>query len=153
MESFPDIINTPVVYNRWDAFWQSPEKHNLQKRQVLVISTPFEANSEVGKQLQKILAACKLSEDQIQMLILNDEEEIAWHHLRDLVAPKQVVLFGIEPSLLGIIAQFMPHQVSRFNGASWLLTLSLDELMKRTEIKTHLWNYGMKPVFLDKIYG
>ena len=153
METFPDIINTPVVFNHWDAFWQSPENHNLQKKQVLVITTRFEANSEVDNQLQKILAACKLREEQIQILFLKEGEEIAWHRLRDIVEPKQVILFGVEPSQLGISAYFMPHQVSRFNGASWLQTLSLEELMKRPEIKTHLWNYGMKPVFLEKIYG
>lgn len=153
MENFPDIINTPVIFSRWDAFWQSPEHHTLEQKQVLVITTPFDEKSEVGNQLQKILAACKLSEEQIQLLVLKDEEEIAWHQLRDIVAPKQVILFGVEPSRLGISAYFMPHQVSRFNGASWMQTLSLEELMKRTEIKTHLWNYGMKPVFIDKVYG
>jgi hypothetical protein len=153
MNTLPDIINTPIILTRWDSFWQTPDHHNLLPKQVLVISLPFVPNSEEANQLQKILAACKLSEEQVQLLSLKKEEEIAWHHLRDIVQPKQVLLFGIEPAQLGISAHLMPHQVSRFNGSSWMQTLSLDELIKRPEIKTHLWNYGMKPVFLEKIYG
>lgn len=155
MNELPEIINTDIINQKWDAFWSghSNKVNNLTPKQVLVISSPFGAGSAEQTQLQKILQACQLTEDQVAIIQLQESETIAWHELRDIVQPRQVILFGINPAQLGIAIQFMPHQVSRFNDRSWMVTMSLQDLSQQPEIKGHLWKYGFQPVFIEKVYG
>ncbi|RYZ48215.1 MAG: hypothetical protein EOP49_19195 [Sphingobacteriales bacterium] len=155
MENFPEIITTDIVSSRWDAFWtdQTGKLDSLKEAITLVISTPFAAGSAEQSQLEKLLAACKIEQQQVQILQLSGEEELAWHLIREQVKPKHVILLGVTPGQLGILIQFMPHQVSRFNECSFVQTVSLEDLQRQPEIKTHVWNYGLKPVFIEKVYG
>lgn len=154
MNDFPDIINAQIISNEYDVFWSKPEDVlQLSPRSVLVASLPFSQGSAEAIQLKKILEACKLKEDDYNILQFNNDTQIAWHLLRDQLKIKSIILLGINPQQLGISAQLMPHQLSRFNNCNWVVTESLDILQQRPEIKTHLWNYGLKPAFVDKVYG
>jgi hypothetical protein len=119
----------------------------------LVISLPLETGGAAEMQLVKMLQACQLSPDAYNLLQLEPEKKIAWHQLRDALKPKNIILLGITAEQLGIGIYFMPHQVNRFNERSWVPTLSVPELEQQPDIKKHLWNYGLKPVFVEKIYG
>jgi hypothetical protein len=120
---------------------------------VLVASTPFLPGSAEETQLKKMLQACQLREEDYHIVQFSDDMQIAWHALRDQLGVKSVLLLGVTPVQLGVSAQLMPHQLSRFNDCNWIVTDSLEVLIQRPEIKAHLWNYGLKPAFVDKVYG
>lgn len=150
-----NIINTPVIPSDNDAFWEADERimKDLSPNSVLVITSPISSNSEEENLLKKILEACKLNTQDYNLIQLNEKQKISWHLLRDKLEVKTIILFGIELSQLGVNVQLMPHQTNRFNNCNWIPTASLDFIIKQPEIKAHLWNYGLKPVFVDKIYG
>jgi hypothetical protein len=154
MNEFPDIINSQIVSNEYDVFWTTPDElAQLTPRKVLVASTPFLPGSAEETQLKKMLQACQLREEDYHIVQFSDDMQIAWHALRDQLGVKSVLLLGVTPVQLGVSAQLMPHQLSRFNDCNWIVTDSLEVLIQRPEIKAHLWNYGLKPAFVDKVYG
>jgi hypothetical protein len=155
MSDQPDIIKTKIINSKWDAFWSdaSGQLENLEPRPVLVVTTPYGAGSAEETQLVKMLQACKLTPDQYHIIHFTEETMLAWHLLRDKLNPSQIIILGVSPEQLGLSVQLMPHQVSRFNDRSWIVTGTLEQLIQYNDIKTHVWNYGLKPVFIDKIYG
>ncbi len=155
MNSTPDIINTQVISDAYNQFWEdiSPRIKGMDPLPDMVLSLPFETSSPAEMQLQKMLQACALAPGQYNLLQIGAQERIAWHQLRDALQPKNIILLGITTEQLGISIHFMPHQVNRFNDCSWIPTLSVPELEQQPDIKKHLWNYGLKPVFVEKIYG
>lgn len=155
MDEQINIINTKVVSEEWNAFWEdiTPMVADMRPLDTLVLSTPFEPGSATETQLQKMLLACQLQPGQYNLLLLTEHQKLAWHQLRNKLKPKNIVLLGISADQLGISIQFMPHQVNRFNDCNWMPTLSVPQLEEYPDIKKHLWNYGLKPVFVEKIYG
>lgn len=154
MQEFPDIIDTEIITARWDEFWKNiPGIDELAPKDVLVLSGTFEPGSAEETQLSKILAACNLTVGDYNLIPVPDGDLMAWYRLREQLKPKHVILFGVSPEQLGVSVYFMPHQVNRFNDASWIPTLSLQELEQNPDVKKHLWNYGLKPVFVEKAYG
>jgi hypothetical protein len=113
----------------------------------------FAQGSAEEIQLKKMLQACQLQEEDYNIIQFNEDIKLAWHLLRDTLKIKTIILLGVSPDQLGVSAQFMPHQVSRFNGCVWIVTGSLEQLMQHQDIKGHVWSYGLKPVFIDKVFG
>ncbi len=151
----PHLINTSIINATHDALWQ-PEalsQRGLTPKQVLVITTSTSENNDENQLLLKILDACKLTTEEYNHITLAKDETIAWHQLKEQLQVRSVILFAIEPQALGLSVHFMPHQTNRFSDCNWIYTTSLSEINQRQEIKAHLWNYGLKPVFIDKIYG
>lgn len=154
MNDLPDIINSQIITNNYDVFWTTPEPiKNSTPKPVLVASSLFAQGSAEEDQLKKMLQACRLTEEDYNIIQLSSESFISWHLLRDELKLKSIILLGVSPEQLGVCAQLMPHQISRFNDCNWIVTESLEVLLQRTEIKTHLWNYGLKPAFIEKVYG
>jgi hypothetical protein len=155
MDRLPDIINTSIISNTANDFWADTEGRlqGLEPRSVLVVSTPFTPGSEEDALIRKMLQGCTLQEMDYHILQLDPEDRLAWHVMRDQLEPRQVILLGILPEQLGISVQFMPHQLTRFNDRSWVPTSSPDQLIQYPDIKGHLWKYGLKPLFIDKVYG
>lgn len=151
---FHSLIQTPVVPVANDAFWnqESIENKGFEPKPVLVVAPPSSDTQEERQMMEKILTACQLSTDDYNLLWLPEGEKLAWHTIKEAWKVRTVILFGIEPSAMGIQAQFMPHQTSRFSDCNWLYTATVRYIMEHPEIKAHLWNYGLKPVFIDKIY-
>jgi hypothetical protein len=150
-----NIINTPVISVSNDAYWEADEGllKDLLPKNVLIITTPVNADSAEENLLHKIIEGCKLQEESYNLIQLGKDQKIAWHLLRDKLQIKSLVLFGIETEQLGVNVQLMPHQTNRFNNCNWIPTASLDFIIQYPEIKNHLWVYGLKPVFIDKIYS
>jgi hypothetical protein len=155
MDARPDIINSPVISSEWDIFWEEvPElTKGMESRETLVFTLPVAAGSADFQQLQKIFQACELKEGDYNLIELTTENGVSWLHLREVLRPRYVILFGIEPIQLGISAIFMPHQVNRFQDICWIPTLSVSKLSEYPDIKKHLWNYGLKPVFVEKAFA
>src|SRR5690606_15479895 len=127
----------------YDVFWTPPQQiKKLTPKPVLVASSPFTQGSEEEEQLKKMLQACKLTEEDYNIIQFHPENFMPWHLLRDKLKIKSIILLGISAEQLGVSAQFMPHQISRFNDCNWIVTESPSVLLQRTDIKTHLWNYG-----------
>jgi hypothetical protein len=150
-----DLINSQIISDKWDAYWSdaSGNLNDLTPRSVLVATTPFASGSPEEAQLRKMMQACQLQEEDYNIIQFNNDTKLAWHFLRDLLEVRTIILLGVTPEQLGVSAQLMPHQVSRFNDCVWIVTGPLDLLMTNHDIKGHVWNYGLKPVFVDKVYG
>jgi len=155
MDPQPDIISSAVISGEWDIFWEdiAPLVEGMPPKDTLVITTPVTPQSADFTQLQKMLQACTLAADDYNLLQLPPDKAAAWYRLRDRLQPRQVILLGIEPAQLGIAAMFMPHQVNRFQDVSWIPTLSISGLGADPDVKKHLWNYGLKPVFVEKAFA
>jgi len=80
-------------------------------------------------------------------------QKAAWHMLREQLDPKVIFLVGVSPAQLGISALFQINISNRFDDRYWLPTLSLEQLEQNADMKKQLWTGGMKPLFVDKIYG
>lgn len=155
MTDIPDIINTDIIDQQTDRFWdESTEKFaGLEPRPTLIISLPFLPGSPEEVQLTRMLQACKLEAEDYNVLQLETSEFLAWHQVRDILKPVNIIVLGISLEQLGINILLMPHQVSRFNERSWVVTSSLPDIIGNPDIKNHVWQYGLKPVFIDKVYS
>ncbi len=154
MDSLPDIFNTPVVSDQINDFWEEPDVFTgeMASRDTLVISCPLGNDGRDKAQLLKMLQACKLEERHYNFLELPSDKFIAWHRLKDRLQPRNIILVGVEPQQLGMSVVFMPHQVSRFDNAIWIYTWSVPQLEQYPDAKKHLWQYGLKPVFVDRSF-
>ena len=151
MSDLPNIIDTQVITNQWDIFWEAnklPEPID-----VLVLTLPFEPGSKEETQLHKMLQACQLDLRQCYILHINNTEKIAWHQLRDAAKPKAVLTLGVHPQQLGINSLFRLYTPNKFDERIWIVAQSLDELEQQPEAKKQLWVNGLKPVFVDNNAG
>lgn len=150
-----NIINSDIISAEQDVFWQetSAITKGMSPRPVLVITTRMEEGGAEKMQLQKMLVVSELAPEQYNIVELDSDRKVAWHHLRDALQPKFVFLIGIPPSSLGVSAMFLANEPNRFNDIIWLPTFSISELEQRQDVKKHLWVSGMKPIFVDKVYG
>jgi hypothetical protein len=155
MGEYINIIKSDIVDAKYDSLWNYPEqlKNITEPKPVLVITNTYEAGSAETIQLQKMLAACKLSNDQYNIIALAEGQTVGWHQLRERLHPKFIFLIGILPAQLGVSASFRLNEPNNFNDRIWLPALSLSELEKNPSVKSQLWSEGMKPVFIDKKYG
>jgi hypothetical protein len=140
-----------VVTTHWDVFWEAiPAEHRaaLAPADTLVISTVFAPDSAEEQQLQKMLAACKLAPGQYCVLQLEEGQRIAWHQLREQVQCTKVLLLGVSPDRLGILALFAVHEVNNFDAVQWMPTAALPELLQDNNLKQHLWTNVLRKVYL-----
>lgn len=150
MTDFPRIINTEIIDTETDVFWynNSAIHEQISAKNVLILSKKINNTSE-QEQLDKILSACKLSEDTLNTIQLDESERIAWHQLKEVAHPSVVILFGIHPLSLGVSALFRLNWLNNFDGISWIPTLSLAELEQQPQAKKDLWANALKPLFAD----
>jgi len=148
------IIDTPVLSSENDSLWDENiiTAFQLSPKPVLVVTDKIPDDSEKDL-LDKILAGCKINPNHINHLYLQNSQKLAWHLLKKDLDIRSIILFGVDVERFGITAQLMPHQTNRFDDCNWIPTFSLRQIIQQPEIKSHLWNYGLKPVFVDKIYG
>lgn len=151
MTDIPKIIQTKIVSNKTDVFWGTSDiLKSVVPRTVLVITRPIDEDSAENEQLAKILAACKLQEEQYNIIQINSDEQLAWHQIKQAAQPAVIILFGIPPSELGISALFRFNNLNNYDKTQWIPTLALDKLEQDTEVKKQLWAGTLKPLFADK---
>lgn len=151
MTDFPLIINTEIIDTETDVFWynNSVSHEQVSPKNVLILSRKFDVQSAEQEQLNKILDACKLNGEMYNIVQLADDEQTAWHQLKNAAQPSVIILFGIHPSRLGISALFRLNGLNNFDNASWIPTLSLAELEQQPQAKKDLWAHALKPLFAD----
>ncbi len=155
MDNVFTIIKSTLIPDIYDKFWEDISDINEPKntKSVLILCTPFANGSAEEQQLYKMMAACKLESSQYVIFQINEGNVIAWHKIKEKYAPEIIFLFGIHPQQLGISSLFMLNEPNSFSECIWLPTLSLNNLENNREAKRHLWEKGMKPVFIDKKFG
>lgn len=106
---------------------------------------PFIADNDLNF-LVDILSACKLSMADIAL--------VNFHHIRPLNSkvltaqfnPTKNILFGVEPSALGLPLHFPHYQIQQYNNQTYLSGPSLKELAADKQLKQQLWD-SLKKLF------
>lgn len=115
---------------------------------LLVVTTPLapEHRPVLGKMMQ----ACRLTEDQYQVMEMEPDQRFHWPRIKERFRPQRVLLLGIPPAQLGVQARFPWHYPSNFDQRRWIAAWSLPEMEARPEHKKALWTRALKPEFLSQ---
>lgn len=97
--------------------------------------------------LSKLLSACKLSIGDTAILNIRQNTGITYKTAYEHLRSKNVLLFDVEPTLLGLPLNFPQFQVQSFSGQTYLFAPSLNELEENDLLKSKLW------VCLRRIFG
>jgi hypothetical protein len=98
--------------------------------------------------LTKILEACRLTLADVAIVNAAAETNIAATpitiaDIRRQLAPKSILLFGLEPSVLRLPINFPPFKPLDYDGCTYLSAPGLDQLVTNTEesklLKSKLW--------------
>lgn len=151
MTDISNIFKTKLVNKGSDVFWsENQDFGEVQPKATLIITTPLTESSNESIQLGKILSACTLDSNSYNHLQLTENEQIAWHKIKQAYQPKTIILFGIHPNELGVLALFRLNDINNFDNVKWIPTLSLEKLEQTPEAKKLLWQDALKPLFADK---
>lgn len=150
-----NIINTDIVQNKHDAFWENPgQLDGLMYSPILILTSEYTNGSAEEEQLFGILkSGCRLLEHQYNVVQLQPETNIAWHKIREQLEPRVVLLFNISPAQLGISALLRLNEINSFDNTYWVPTLSLAHLIQDKALKNQFWLNGLKPLFVEKVKG
>jgi hypothetical protein len=89
--------------------------------------------------LTAMIAACKLSLDDVAIVNLNNHPDASYKELTGFFKSKIVLLFAIEPAAFGLPVNFPHFQLQAFANNSFLFSPSLKELGNDKIIKSKLW--------------
>ncbi len=150
-----NIINSGIVGNQWDTFWESEAVPLVGKpKPVLILSTQFSDASREAEQLNAIInGGCKLNAESYNLKMIPAGQKVAWHMLKQTYQPKVVLLFDIYPAQLGVSALFRLNDINNFDKAIWVPTISLAQLADNKEVKSAFWNNALKLIFVNKQFG
>jgi hypothetical protein len=128
---------------------KQPPKHlgNHQKNITIIVNyphLPFLPDQDLNF-LTNILNACRLSLADIAIINFYQSGGITEKELRDL-SSKQVLLFGLDPTSIGLPVNFPQYQIQPFNKINYLHAPSLSELEKDKSLKQKLW-LSLKTMF------
>jgi hypothetical protein len=153
--STTNIINTKIITAEYDDFWKNltPMLSTLVPKPILIICNFFADGSAEEQQLKKMMDGSKLNAENYNILRINEGQKVAWHQVKEILNPKVIFLIGVLPTQLGISSLFKINEPNSFNDRVWLPSYSLKELDVHADVKKQLWQNGMKPIFVDKLYG
>jgi hypothetical protein len=118
-------------------------------RHVLVLvnhpETVFLPDAEL-KFLTGILAACKLNLADVAIVNLYHHPGTGYKELLSYFNCKQALLFGLEPTAIGLPLSFPEFQLQAFNGTTYHWSPELSKMENDRTLKTRLWN-NLKIVF------
>jgi hypothetical protein len=150
MQDFPDIISTDIIPEKWNTIWEENDEVNaLGNRPILIITLRYKPGSEESVQLQKIVEACKIKEEQYNLLTIGENQVISINYLFAKCKPETVLFLGIQPIQLGISAQFALNKPNKFNNSIFIPALSLSDMEQQPQMKARLWNDALKPIFIE----
>ena len=144
---YPDNLVETVTTTVPEKAFQNYLGHNAKKNLVFVkhLSLPYLPDDELNF-LTNILAACKLGMADIAIV---NSARISPQQTETLIETEGriILLFGIEPSEIGLPIHFPPFQLQQFNKRTYLHSPSLKDLDQNVELKKQLWNS------LRKLFG
>ncbi len=97
--------------------------------------------------LSKLLSACKLSIGDVVIVNFDQNPSITYKVATDHFNSKTILLFDVEPPILGLPLNFPHFQVQSFSGQTYLFAPPLSELEENNLLKSKLW------VCLRRIFG
>lgn len=150
-----NIFNTDIISSATDNFWQQnpPQLAGKVAAPVVVITQSYPENGAEDIQLQKILGACKLLPEHVNIIQLAPTESLAWHTIKAQLQPTVCILFGITPRQLAIAALMVPFTPNRFDDVIWVPATGLAQMEQDAESRKNLWLKGLKPTLADNIFG
>ena len=98
--------------------------------------------------LSNILKACQLSSADIA-IVNSAVQQVTYLQIKEQLNPRQILLFDVEPSLIGLPFKIPPFQIQKYDGTI-MVAPALSALNKQTQesklLKTKLWN-SLKQIF------
>lgn len=89
--------------------------------------------------LTNMLAACKLSLDDVAIINQNNYKETSYKDVLNRFQSRNVFLFGVDPLAFGLPVSFPHFQVQNVAGCTFLFAPSLKENRTDKLIKSKLW--------------
>jgi hypothetical protein len=89
--------------------------------------------------LTNMLAACKLSLDDVAIINQNNYKETSYKDVLNRFQSRNVFLFGVDPLAFGLPVSFPHFQVQNVAGCTFLFAPSLEENRTDKLIKSKLW--------------
>jgi len=120
-----------------------PQIISPKVRTIIYIKT--EQNGYNEEDITKIMAACKLSKEEYQII----STETPWKYLRDHKQIKEVILFGNHEKEIGLLVQLPQHYPFYFDQKLWIKTYELNQIMSNNQFKNELWHKALKIHFLQ----
>jgi len=96
--------------------------------------------------LTGILGACKLSLADVSIINLNNHSGLLYKGLLTQLKSKTIILFGVEPTELGLPINFPHFQVQTFDNCTFLFSPMLKDLENDKMLKSKLW-FCLKKIF------
>lgn len=135
-KTLPGKINDPVP---------RPFLGNNDQYTTLVVS--YEGEAFVPERhlafISKMLNACKMTLADVA-IVNNKDHDLQYSELVKQLSPKQLLLFGMDPTSIGLPLSFPDLTVQSYNGCSIIHAPSLDMLNydgeEATPLKKRLWN-------------
>lgn len=108
---------------------------------VLVIHhhTQNELPSNENVLLQAILNACKLNPKETAVF---SKSVLNQNNLKELIEkhqPKKIILFGVDPAVIGLPIHFPVFQIQAYQNIQYLHAPALSELDSDKQLKIQLW--------------
>jgi len=119
-----------------------------ERKVLLLVSHPdvvFLPDEEL-KFLTGILTACKLSMADVALVNLAATDGIGYKELLTQFNSTKVLLFGLEPSSIGLPMSFPAFQLQAFNGTTYHWCPDLRRMENDRTLKAQLWN-NLKTLF------
>jgi hypothetical protein len=120
---------------------------NNQKNIIVIVShhtVPFLPDGELSF-LTNVLAACKLSMADIGIVNNHGADPSGLQNMIHLEA-RNVLLFGVEPLVIGLPINFPPFQLQPFNHRTYLHAPALSQIENDKTLKARLWT-ALKVLF------
>lgn len=109
-----------------------------------LIYIPENCSTQDIEQVDKILSACQL--DNQQVLIL--KSLIPWRQLRAYQHIKTILLFDVKPSAIQVDIQIPLHYPLQFDERTWIATIHPSQMQSDPNAKASLWKNALKPHFI-----
>jgi hypothetical protein len=93
-----------------------------------------------------ILTACKLSMADIALINISKNTSLTYKEITEQLKAEKILLFGINPTELGLPMQFPNYQIQNYNSQVYLSSVSLDNQQTDKKEKMKLWNC-LKKIF------
>lgn len=89
--------------------------------------------------LAEILLACRLSLDDVKLVNVHAHTGIIYKPLLEQFKSRIILLFDVEPGLIGLPVSFPHYQLQAFSGCTFLYSPSLKRLENDKVEKSKLW--------------
>jgi hypothetical protein len=121
------------------------------KKITIVVNQPgtIHLNKEDLAFLSNILKACQLNTADIA-IVNASQQQVTYSTIKEQLNARQILLFDIEPSVIGLPFRIPPFQVQNYDSCTIMLAPALSALNQQTQegklLKTKLWN-SLRQVF------